>query len=33
MARLSIAIDPTRSLAPAVAEDYVVKDGKLARAS
>jgi hypothetical protein len=31
MARLSIAIDPTRPLAPAVAEDFVVKDGKLAR--
>jgi hypothetical protein len=32
MQRLGIAIDATKPLAPAVAEDYVVKDGKLARA-
>lgn len=30
--RLNLPIDPTKPLAPAVAEDYVVKDGKLARA-
>ena len=32
MERLGLAIDATKPLAPAVAEDYVVKDGKLARA-
>lgn len=33
MARLGLPIDPERPLAPAVAEDYVVKDGKLSRAA
>lgn len=32
MQRLQVPIDPARPLAPAVAEDYVVKDGKLAPA-
>ncbi|HEY4222831.1 MAG TPA: hypothetical protein VGO62_15850 [Myxococcota bacterium] len=32
MQRLGIGVDATKALAPAVAEDYVVKDGKLARA-
>jgi hypothetical protein len=32
MQRLQVPIDPTRPFAPAVAEDYVVKDGKLAPA-
>lgn len=31
MSRLAISIDPARPLAPAVAEDYVVKEGKLVR--
>jgi hypothetical protein len=31
MHRLSVEIDATRALAPAVAEDFVVKDGRLAR--
>lgn len=31
MQRLGVAIDATRPLAPAVAEDFVVVDGKLAR--
>lgn len=30
MQRLGVAIDPTRPLAPGLAEDFVVKDGKLA---
>ncbi|MBI1945382.1 MAG: HEAT repeat domain-containing protein [Deltaproteobacteria bacterium] len=29
MQRLGVAVDPTKALAPAVAEDFVVKDGKL----
>ena len=33
MQRLGVAIDATKPLAPAVAEDYVVKDGKLAPAN
>jgi hypothetical protein len=32
MARLKLAVDPTRPLAPAVAEDFVVKDGVLVAA-
>lgn len=32
MNRLQLAIDATRPLAPAVAEDFIVKDGKLAPA-
>jgi hypothetical protein len=31
MARLSLPIDPEKPLAPAVVEDYAVKDGRLAR--
>jgi hypothetical protein len=31
MARLGLPINPEKPLAPAVAEDFVVKDGKLAR--
>ena len=32
MQRLGVGVDPTRALAPAVAEDFLVKDGKLAPA-
>ena len=32
MQRLGISVDPTKPLAPAVAEDFVVKDGKLQQA-
>lgn len=32
MQRLGIAVDPTKPLAPAVAEDFVIKDGKLHQA-
>ncbi|MFZ9887249.1 MAG: HEAT repeat domain-containing protein [Myxococcota bacterium] len=33
MSRLEIHVDPTSALAAAVVEDYVVRDGKLARAT
>lgn len=33
MARLGVPIDPAKPLQPAVTEDYVVKEGKLARQS
>ena len=32
MQRLGISVDPTKALAPAVAEDFVIKDGKLQQA-
>lgn len=33
MARLGVPVDPSKPLQPAVTEDYVVKEGKLARQS